>query len=353
MEAEPAWTSRNEPTNFKPNHLPLPSDRSQEFLFQRIKELLPPHASLVDVVADVLHLSQDSAYRRIRGETPIVLDEAKDLCLHFKLSLDQLLNVKGNATLFQNVRISLKNYSYEKYLTDLINQLAHVNSFLQKEIIYLTKDMALFHNFYYPPLIAFRYFFWMKNILQHPDFFKRKFVLSDVPSEILQLSMELVRAYHKVPSTEIWNTESINSVIFQIEFYKDAGYFSSPADTRAVYKSLEETILHLRHQVEYGRKFMPGENPESKKENFKFFFNRVILGDNTVLLVTDRLKTVFINYDVLNYMYTRDENFCTPCYEDLQNLMKKSTLISQTSEKQRNIFFNSLLNKIYDRINQL
>ncbi len=67
------------------------------------------------------------------------------------------------------------------------------------------------------------------------------------------------------------------------------------------------------------------------------------------MVVTDRVKTVFLNYDVLNYMYTRDETFTEPCYIDMQNMMKKSTLISQTGEKQRNIFFGILMNKIKDR----
>jgi hypothetical protein len=185
--------------------------------------------------------------------------------------------------------------------------------------------------------------------MQHPDFQNRDFELSCVSPEIERLSRELTIAYNQVSSVEIWNTESINSAILQIEFYKDSGYFSSAADIKAIYESLEETFLHLRNEVEYGRKFMPEESPESKKDNFKFFYNRVILGDNTIMTVTDRLKTVFINYDVLNYMFTRDEGFCNPCYEDLQNMMKKSTLISQTSEKQRNIFFNIMLNKINER----
>jgi len=323
--------------------------QSQEFLFQRIKELLPPNTSLADSVAEILHISNDSAYRRIRGETPVVLDEARELCQHFKLSLDQLLHVQSGATLFQNVRIDLKNYSYEKYLADLIRQVEYVNSFEQKEIIYLTKDMPIFHNFYYKPLIAFRYFFWMKNIIQHPDFQERDFELTCVSPEIEKLSRDLVIAYNKVPSAEIWNTESINAVILQIEFYKDAGFFSSAADIKTVYESLEATFIHLKNEAEYGCKFMPEENHESKKNNFKVFYNRVILGDNTIMAVTDSIKTVFINYDVLNYMVSRDEAFCNPLYADMQQMMKKSTLISQTSEKQRNIFFNIMLNKINER----
>lgn len=323
--------------------------QAQEFLFQRIKELLPPHVSLVDAVAETLHLSSDSAYRRIRGETPMVLDEVKELCQYYKISLDQLLDVKSGSVLFQNVRIDIHNYTYETYLSDLLKQVQYVNSFIQKEIIYLTKDVPIFHNFYFKPLIAFRYFFWMKSILQKPEFADREFELNCVSLEIEELSRELVRAYEKIPSTEIWNTECINSVISQIEFYKDSGYFSSAADIKTVYESLEETFLHLKNQVEYGCKFMPDENPNTKKTNFRFFYNRVVLGDNTIMVMTDRVKTAFLNYDVLNYMLTRDEAFCSPRFDDLQNLMKKSTLISQTSEKQRNIFFGIMLNKIEDR----
>src|SRR2546423_5572376 len=142
------------------NHL------AQQFLFQRIKELLPQDASLVDAIAEVLHVGSDSAYRRIRNETPLVLDEAKELCDYFQLSLDQILNVKSSSILFQNVSINNRDYSYKQYLTDLIKLLQHAGSFLNKEIIYLTKDLPMFYNFYFQPLIAFRYFFWMKTILQ-------------------------------------------------------------------------------------------------------------------------------------------------------------------------------------------
>ena len=327
----------------------MPDYQSQEFLFQRIKELLPPHASLVDSVANIIHVSSDSAYRRIRGETPLVLDEARELCQHFKLSLDQILNVKGGATMFQNVRIDAKNYNYEKYLGGLIKQVEYAASFIHKEIIYLTKDMPLFHNFYYKPLIAFRYYFWMKSIIQDPGFADKDFEFSILSGEAEKLSQQLVVAYSKVPSTEIWNTECINSTISQIEFYKESGLFTSSKDIKTVYEALEETLVHLKNEAEYGTKFMPGENPESKKSNFRFFYNRIILGDNTIMVVTDRIKTAFINYDVLNYMSTQDENFCNPCYDDLHRMMKKSTQISQTGEKQRNIFFGILLNKIKDR----
>jgi len=331
----------------------MPSDQAQEFLFQRIRELIPTSASLTDIVSEILHVSNDSAYRRIRNETPLVLQEAKQLCEHFQLSLDQVLSLKRNSVLFENIRINNQQYSYKKWLNDLIGLVKTIDSFKQKEVIYLTKDVPVFHNFYFKPLIAFRFYFWMKTILQHPDYLTKAIDLNGISPEIEALSMELTRAYTQVPSIEIWNTEGINSVISQIEFYKDSGLFSSAADIKEVYKSVEETILHLKNQVEYGCKFMPGENHRTKKLNFTFFYNRVVLGDNTILVTTDNIKTIYLNYDVLDYMVTRDQTFCDQCMEDLNNLMRRATVISQTSEKQRNIFFGILLAKIEDRIKKI
>ena len=323
--------------------------QSQEFLFQRIKELLPSDKSMVDSVAEILHISTDSAYRRIRGETPIVLDEARELCQHFKLSLDGLLNIQAGSTIFRNVRVNSHNYTYEQYLKNLLKQMQYIDGFSHKEIIYRTKDIPIFHNFYYEPLIAFRYFFWMKTIVQHPEFIRKEFTMNCVPPEIIELSRELSRLYNKVPSIEIWNTECINAAISQVEFYKDSGYFSSVSDIRMIYDSLEKTISHLKNQADYGSKFMPQESREMKKSNFTFYYNRVLLGDNTIMVITDGVKTAFLNYDGLNYLTTRDEEFCKSCNEDLENLIKRSTIISETSEKQRNIFFGIMFNKIVDR----
>ncbi len=327
----------------------MSSSQAQEFLFQRIKELLPPNISLVDAIAEILHVSGDSAYRRIRGETPMVFDEAKQLCEHFHLSLDQLLNLTSGFTLFQTERLHYKNFTFHNYLKGILTQLQQVNGFIQKEIIYLCKDIPFFHYFLSEPQLAFRYFFWMKSILRHPDFENLHFTMDCLTPEIKKVAADMVQAYNNIPSIEIWNTECVNSLIFQVEYYREAGFFSSNADIKTIYDAAEQTIWHLKSQAEEGCKFLPDENPQTKKNNFKLFYNRVTLGDNTILAITDNIKTVFLNYDVMNYMMTRDDKFCNDTFQELNILMRRSTLISETSEKQRNIFFNILAAKIQDR----
>ncbi|HWI93545.1 MAG TPA: hypothetical protein VNT20_19830 [Flavisolibacter sp.] len=318
----------------------------QEYLFRRIKEKLPIETSLADVVAELLHVSNDSAYRRIRGETPLVLDEAQILCEAFSISLDQILNNKENSVSFTAFNLNNENYSFKSYLRDILHNLKLVASFDQKEIIYLTKDFGIFHNFLFRPLFAFRYFFWMKSILQHPDFVHLKFSMDILPQELEDMGQQIIRSYNAIPSIEIWNTECVNSTISQIEYYREAGYFASDEDVEKIYNALRSAIEHLRIEADAGSKFYPGENPDFQKSNFQFYYNRVVLGDNTIMTTLNGKKILYLNYDVLNYMVTQDENFCNDVYSKLQTLMRRATILSNVSEKQRNIFFNILLKKI-------
>ena len=64
------------------------------------------------------------------------------------------------------------------------------------------------------------------------------------------------------------------------------------------------------------------------------------------MAVTDGKKTVYLSYDVLNYLVTQDTLFCNETHGKLLTLMKRATMLSNTSEKQRNIFFNILMRKI-------
>ncbi|HEY6956782.1 MAG TPA: hypothetical protein VI385_16135 [Flavisolibacter sp.] len=325
------------------------SSSIQEYLFRRIKEQLPSEASLADVVADLLHVSNDSAYRRIRGETLLVLEEVKILCDRFGISLDQTINSKENTVVFNAFSLNNDNYNFKSYLTDILKNLQFVRSFEQNELIYLTKDFSIFHNFISRPLFAFRYFFWMKSILQHPDFVHVRFSVDLLTKEIEDLGEQIVRSYNSIPSTEIWNTECVNSTISQIEYYREAGYFASDTDVQTIYDALQEVIEHLRQEAETGCKFYPGENPDFQKSNFQFYYNRVILGDNTIMSLLNGKKVLYLNYDVLNYMVTQDEKFCNDVYMKLQNLMRRATILSNVSEKQRNMFFNTLLKKIPNR----
>ncbi|HTS45328.1 MAG TPA: hypothetical protein VMH01_13095 [Puia sp.] len=320
---------------------------AQQVFFQHIRNTLPPHISLVDEIAELLNISTDSAYRRIRGEKLISFDEIRTLCSHFKISLDQLFYLNSESIIFSGGLTNNKNYGFDIYLQNILDHLININSFERRELISLNKDI-IFHDFNFHDLTSFRLFFWMKTVLQYPLFGKALFDSDDFTESLHQTVKKIMTEYNKIPSQEIWNMENIQSIIYQIEYYKETKVFASAQDILNLYECLLKTVDHIERQAEAGYKFQPGGKPLQTNATYKLYVNEFILGDNTIVAVLNDLKVVYIPHTVLNYLHTKDTAFAEYTYQHFQNIIRKSTLISDVGEKERSRFFNTMREKIDD-----
>ncbi len=265
---------------------------SQQVFFQHIKALLPSHLSMVDEVADILNISNDSAYRRIRGEKPITLEEVKKLCIHYKISLDQFMHLNSDSVVFTGKLADRTNFSFELYLQDFLHHMQTINSFEEKEMYYWVKDVPIFYYYQFPELAAFKCFFWMKTVLEYPEYNKNKFNFSGFDDNLLKAGEEILETYNNIPSTEIWNVDNINTYIQQIEYYKDTNVFASKNDIITLYECLEKMVDHIEEQAEAGYKFNSNAKG-SKGAPVKIYVNEFIIGDNTVVAVLNKKPIVF------------------------------------------------------------
>lgn len=317
----------------------------QKDLFNHIKSLLPPHISMVDAVAELLDISYDSVYRRIRGEKPISLDELKVLCEHFKMSLDQVLQLRTDKVLFTDMEANGSVTSFKDYLEGLLLQLKYFNNFSNRQLLYLSKDIPIFYNFYFEELTAFRSFFWSKSILNDPEFENKNFSLTDFDAaEYFELGQKIIQEYNRIPCSELWNYESINSTISQIEYYKEAGIFETADDLSRVVDSCDAMLQHVQKQVEKGYKFLP--DTTANGAGLKMYVNEIILGNNSIMVELDDTKIAIINHVVLKYISTTDKKFTEKAFHNFQNLVSRSVLISGTGERERNKFFKSMREKL-------
>jgi hypothetical protein len=319
----------------------------QQQVFNNLKNALPPHLSLVDELSGLLGISPDSVYRRLRGEKPLTLQELKTICEKYHISLDQMLHLKTDAVVFHAPEIGKAPSSINDYLLGFLNQLKHINSFEQKQMLYLCKDLPPWYFYLYPEIAAFKTFVWLKTLLNHPDYLYKKFSLREYSfPECFQLGLEVNKIYNRIPSSELWNFEIISSTLLQIEYYRDAGIFDNVTDMHLVIDALLLLLDHIQHQAEKGYKFMPGGNPDAKGVQIKLFINEVLLGNNEVLVELNGNRVSFIPYNVLNIMHTRDTRFNEISFTNFHTLMSRSTLISESGEKERNRFFSRLREKI-------
>ncbi|WP_057938190.1 hypothetical protein [Algoriphagus resistens] len=325
-------------------------NKSQAAFFQTLKLSLPSYTSLVDEIAEILEISIDSAYRRIRGEKLLDFGELEILCNRFNTSVDTFFNLSSNRVFFQGNQNNYQENGFMKWMEDVYAQLNLVNSFSKKHIYWLVKDMPPFHHYYHKELAAFKFFFWRKSILFNESLKDTKYSIKDNSyDQFAEITEKILKAYHKIPTTEIWNIEGINITLRQIELYHEMGIMTSTEDTIFLYNCMLEVIDNLEKMAEKGKKILPS-HPEIEGAEYTFFVNEFIIGDNTFFATMDERKVTYLNHSVIYFHGTSDPSFNEAMFRNLENLIKKSTQISLVGEKERKQFFNKLRKKVVERL---
>jgi len=308
----------------------------QSAFLEQIKGRIPENISFADKLAELLNISRDSAYRRIRGETVLSLDEVKKLCDRFGVSLDALLAPAINTSLFYHRALST-TYTLEHWLNSLGKNMEVVSGYSQHEMIFAARDMLIFHYFRFSDLSAFKMFFWLKTIIKDPNYVDLSFHPAVVPKEILNACNRIWKFYSMVPSTEIWSEEAINETLKQIEFYHECRFFSDKKEGIHLCDQLLELIKQIKTEAAEGKR---------AGEPFRLYENEILIADNTIFARMDKIRVVYINYNSLNLLTTHQEAFCNKTEKYLDTLIKNSTLISASAEKERNKFFNRMKERI-------
>lgn len=321
----------------------------QQQLFQAIKRKLQKEESIIEEIARLLGISTDSAYRRMRGEKTITFEELYTIATNYNISLDQLMDINSGAIMFQGQYLDKQTFRFEEYSTSLLQNMAYMNSFKEKEFYYSCKDLPIFHHYVFREIAAFKWFFWLKTYFHFPEFEKRKFRFADFPDELFAIDQKVLNLYNQIPSVEIWNIESMNIFFLQVEFYRYGQVFESDNDAFILYEAIEKLWDHLEIQAALGYKFNYNDPEQKPTAKFKMYFNEVLLGDNNMLVVLDGSKLSYITHTTINFMLTRDVTFNENMYNHLQNQMKRSTLISAVSERERTRFFQIIRERIRKR----
>ena len=132
----------------------------QKALFDKIRERIPSSTSFVHEIAELLGISYDSAYRRIRGEKTLSMEDLYKICSKYKISLDALFGAHANSIIFDYFTLEPQKLGLREWLGLILADTKKINEASDKEILYAAKDPPVFYNFQVPELAAFKVFFW-------------------------------------------------------------------------------------------------------------------------------------------------------------------------------------------------
>ncbi len=314
------------------------TDLQQRFL-NRLKTLVPDTLSFVDKLADLLDISTDSVYRRLRGETSLTLDEVTILCEHFKISFDMFAERETGIVTFNYN--SLKNEAEFKFwLQSILYEMNNIVKSNPAHITYSAIDVPVFHHFHFPNLAEFKIFYWLKAVVNEPSFQGKKFDKALIPNELKHLGKQIYDVYLKIPSTEIWTTETINSTIKQIEFYWDSGMFQTSDEAILICQDLIKMLENIERFAERSSK------DAMHKDNFTLYQSEIEVGNNSIFVQKAETYITFLTFHTFNKLVTDNSKFCSETKMWIENIIKKSVPLSGVSQKQRYQFFKKAFVKI-------
>jgi transcriptional regulator with XRE-family HTH domain len=310
----------------------------QSTFLNEIKKKIPQNLSLADELAELLNISRDSAYRRIRGETLLSLDEVKKICTHFNVSLDTLLSPNSEMVSFNNRKIDRVHFTFEMWQKSILNNLEMICSFPEKELWYAAKDIPFFHYYVFPKLAAFKMFFWMKTYHQYPEYEQVKFSFDLIPKDLIETGKRLWDRYAEIPCIEIWSDETSVVTLRQIEYYHEIGVITS-AQAHELCDEYSKMLDHIQLCAKTGTK---GNN----SARFSMYKNDILIAETTIFFKMGDKRVTFLTYNTMNVLTTSHELFCKNMENFLTNVINKSIQISTSGEKERTRFFNSMQSSI-------
>lgn len=207
-------------------------------------------------MAELLNISNDSAYWRLRRETSLTFDEISILCNHYNISFNAFnITEQTSVVSFKGQKMVGSDRKFKSYFEDLCGSIARVSNSSEKDkpVLYAGQGLPMFYYFKHPILALFKIFHWHttgRNLTTSKILFDQY----DRDEELLAIGKRIFDQNLKIPCTEIWSDSIVLGTIHQIQFYWDAGMFSSTSLALAVCEEFRLLLEYVQHVCTTGRK---------------------------------------------------------------------------------------------------
>ncbi len=313
----------------------------QEAFVELLKNTIPSHLNLAEELSSRMSMSLDSVYRRLRCETDFSLEETMRISAQFNISITHLLTQESNLVTFRANSLNKETNAFAEYLKVLHGDLTWISSSPDATVTYAAEDLPVFYHFFFPELARFKMVYWNKSIMNIPQFQGLSVEDVTLPTTWVGEISKVREAFLSIPSVEIWHEDTLKSTIKQIQFYWAAGYFKDKNSILKILEELEGLIDMVKKQAEAGKKYNP-ITKEFSPMDYTLYSCDLMIGNNCVFLKSIHKSASYLGYNTFNFIQTKNDSFNAQVEEWLNNLMSKSDMVSQISERVRNQFFRSM-----------
>lgn len=300
----------------------------QEHLLKEIRKKTGSK-SLNDEIANILNISYDAAHRRTSQKAKFSFEEALELAKYYQISLDQFMT-SDHQILVQKTSAVTETEDLQSFFQNNLRVFENL-PVSEMTVYYSAKDIPFFYTLSDTLLSRFKVYVWM-NLLNAKQVFIPFLEFS--PPYFETNTKELRKKYEEQNVVELWNENTISSILQQVLFYGDTGLLLSN-EAEIILKELRMLIEYIEQKTESNPKFHLYENELVNLSNDIFFYHP-----------EQSLFAVPVN--MFGYMLISDAKTCSDTLNYFEHQIKNCKSLNTAGNRDRKKFFNTMYEKIED-----
>lgn len=312
-------------------------------LFETIRQRTKDPRRWVDEIAGVLNKSKYAVYKKIQGDSSLTFEELITLAQHYQLHIDPV--IRPETVLSFEFPFQDPAYRYHDYLSSIQMQMDMASSLPDARIWHTGIELPFIHDHCFPDIVAFKFFIHSHTVWGDTDQKPAQFDLAAARRDSPQIRMirDVLHAYYRFPTTEIWNTMILDITLSQIRYTLESRMLAVPEDAFALCDALSDFVKHMEKMAETGIKTPPEGGSGSE---FELYHNEIAHSMNVIMLKSAYGDTLYLGFGNPQFMYSQAKPAVDNMNRWLQMLRSNATPITRESRKERTAFFDALHKKI-------
>ncbi len=304
------------------------------------------HKKMIESLGSILNLQKSTIYKKVQGESSLTLEEVHKICLHFVISLDEILGLNDNKIYFDFPALKGIGTNAVDYLKPIAVDLEKVHS-LKPHVFYATRELPIFYYFSSVYLASFKFFVFHNIIWREDKYAIIKFDINQYQhdTEFTKLLSQITDSYMNLNSTEIWNVQLIDNTLNQIKYFLESGLFQSPQDAIKLCHEIHHLVDRIAKMMSTGNKSVFKLN-QSQAGQVNIVNNEITHTNNVIFVNSETLRAVYNTYDNPNFMKSYNSKLCDYTEQWINRLIINAAPLTQGSIKDQNNFINKFKERI-------
>jgi hypothetical protein len=321
-----------------------------EVLAQTIEEHIPQNIKPIDYLMDILDISRESAYRRMRGEISFTLDEVAKLAYQLDFTVDDIIGVNNKERIFFDLKTDISKDPRKNFLTmlqeysDYVEQICNTKS---RDSMASLNRLSLIFLVPYEHLFKFYYYKWIHQTYSVPV--DRPFAEITMSPEILTVREHfciLVKTFNHCSYVIDRNIFSI--LVREIQYYYNRGLISTE-EILILKTELTELLNYMKSLMQQGH------NGAGFVYNFYLSLLNIEANTSYASFGSSPDEDVASQYWIYSVspVIIRNQEICNKHKKWIESMKKFSALITQSNETLQAEFITKQREAIENITNEL